>query len=110
MADPPALTADQQQEAQHFTALFLQLAQREAQRFGELIASRPDEQLLGRTEFDLRTLVHQLGATFLETALPSCYLFGSHKLSLHPRHLLSPHDCYVGGLPRQFGTYVQNGL
>lgn len=69
MADPPALTADQQQEAQHFTALFLQLAQREAQRFGELIASRPDEQLLGRTEFDLRTLVHQLGATFLETAL-----------------------------------------
>ncbi len=68
MPDTP-LTPDQQREAEQFAALFLQLAQREAQRFGELIASRPDNQLLGRTEFDLRTLVHRLGAAFLQTAL-----------------------------------------
>ena len=68
MPDAP-LTPEQQLEAQQYAALFLQLAQREAQRFGELIASRPDAQLLGRTEFDLRTLVHRLGAAFLEAAL-----------------------------------------
>lgn len=63
------LTPEQQLEAQQYAALFLRLAQREAQRFGELIATRPDSQLLGRTEFDLRTLVHRLGAAFLEAAL-----------------------------------------
>jgi len=68
MPDIP-LTPAQQLEAQQYAALFLQLAQREAQRFGELIATRPDPHLLGRTEFDLRTLVHRLGAAFLETAL-----------------------------------------
>ncbi len=63
------LTPEQQLEAQQYAALFLQLAQREAQRFGELIASRPDSQLLGKTEFDLRSLVHRLGAAFLQAAL-----------------------------------------
>lgn len=68
MSDAP-LTPEQQLEAQHFAALFLRLAQREAERFGELLARRPDTQLLGRTEFDLRRLVHQLGAAFLGAAL-----------------------------------------
>jgi hypothetical protein len=68
MPDAP-LTPDQQREADQFAALFLQVAQREAQRFGELLATRPDAQLLGRTEFDLRTLVHRLGAAALEAAL-----------------------------------------
>ncbi|QJW92617.1 hypothetical protein [Frigoriglobus tundricola] len=68
MPDAP-LTPDQQREADQFAALFLRVAQREAQRFGELLATRPDAQLLGPTEFDLRTLVHRLGATALEAAL-----------------------------------------
>lgn len=68
MPDTP-LTPDQQREAEQFAALFLRVAQREAQRFGELLATRPDGQLLGRTEFDLRTLVHRLGAAALEAAL-----------------------------------------
>ncbi len=68
MPDAP-LTPDQQREADQFAALFLKVAQREAQRFGELLATRSDSQLLGRTEFDLRTLVHRLGAAVLEAAL-----------------------------------------
>jgi hypothetical protein len=68
MPDTP-LTPEQELEAQQYAALFLQLAQRHAQRFGELLATRPDDQLLGRTEFDLRGLVHGLGAAFLEAAL-----------------------------------------
>jgi len=68
MPDAP-LTAEQQLEAQRYAAVFLQLAQHEAQRFGELMATRPDRQLLGRTEFDLRRLVHRLGAAALQAAL-----------------------------------------
>ena len=64
-----SLTPEQQLEAQHYAAVFLRLAQCEAEGFGVLLASRPDDQLLGRTEFDLRRLVHRLGAAFLEAAL-----------------------------------------
>jgi hypothetical protein len=63
------LTAEQQLEADHYAALLVQIAQRQAHRFGELIASRPDHQLLGKTEFDLRDLVHLMGAEFLAAAL-----------------------------------------
>jgi hypothetical protein len=66
---PPPLTPEQEVEAQQYAALFLQLAQRHAARFGELLATRPNGQLLGGTEFDLRALVHGLGAAFLEAAL-----------------------------------------
>ena len=65
----PPLTPEQQLEADKFTELFRQIANRQAQKFGELIASRADNQLLGKTEFDLRDLVHQVGASFLEAAL-----------------------------------------
>ena len=34
----------------------------------ELLATRPDDQLFGQTEFDLRQLVHRLGAEALQTA------------------------------------------
>ena len=66
---PSTLTPAQQLQADQFATLFLQVAQREAHRFGELIASRADDQLLGRTEFDLRDLAHRVGAMFLEAAL-----------------------------------------
>ena len=34
-----------------------------------LLASKPDRQLLGRTEFEVRDRVHQIGAKALQTAL-----------------------------------------
>lgn len=64
-----SLSPDQQSDAEHYSALFLQLAQRDARRFGELIATCSDAQLLGRNEFDLRALAHRLAAAFLEAAL-----------------------------------------
>jgi hypothetical protein len=63
------LNPQQQAEAQRlFEALqgpFLD----EARRLAELLASKPDAQLLGKTEFEVRDLVHRLGATALQTAL-----------------------------------------
>ena len=63
------LTAEQQLEADRYAALLVQIVQRQAHCFGELIASRPDHELLGKTEFDLRDLVHLIGAEFLTAAL-----------------------------------------
>ena len=63
------LTPQQQAEAQRlFQALqgpFLD----EARRLAELLASKPDAQLLGKTEFEVRDAVHRIGAKALETAL-----------------------------------------
>jgi len=35
----------------------------------ELLASKPDRQLLGRTEFEVRDRVHKIGARAIEAAL-----------------------------------------
>ena len=35
----------------------------------ELLASKPDRQLLGQTEFEVRDRVHKIGAKAIETAL-----------------------------------------
>jgi hypothetical protein len=63
------LTPEQQVEVERYSQLLLQIARREAARFGELIATSPDNQLLGKTEFALRDLLHQVGAAFLAAAL-----------------------------------------
>jgi hypothetical protein len=44
-------------------------AQEEALQIARLLASKPDAQLLGATEFEIRDRVHRLGAFALETAL-----------------------------------------
>ena len=41
----------------------------EARRFAELLASKADAQLLGKTEFEVRDAVHRLGVQALQTAL-----------------------------------------
>ena len=38
-------------------------------QMAKLLASKPYKQLLGRTEFEVRDLVHDLGARALQTAL-----------------------------------------
>jgi hypothetical protein len=43
-------------------------AERDLRAIAELLASKPDDQLFGQTEFQLRDLVHRLGAQALQTA------------------------------------------
>jgi hypothetical protein len=63
------LTPEQEAEAkvvfERIRSLFLE----EAQSLARLLASKPDSQLLGRTEFEVRDAVHRLGAQVIETAL-----------------------------------------
>ncbi len=43
-------------------------AEGDLRAIAELLASKPDDQLFGQTEFQLRELVHRLGAQALQTA------------------------------------------
>ncbi|HEY8505945.1 MAG TPA: hypothetical protein VIL46_15275 [Gemmataceae bacterium] len=63
------LTPDQQAEAQRLFEALQRPFLDEARRLAELLASKPDTQLLGKTEFDVRDAVHRLGAQAIQAAL-----------------------------------------
>jgi hypothetical protein len=46
-----------------------QAADSDLRGLADLLASKPDRQLLGQTEFEVRDLVHKIGARAFETAL-----------------------------------------
>jgi hypothetical protein len=63
------LSSEQEAEAQRLFALLQQPFLDEAQRLARLLAAKPDAQLLGKTEFEVRDTLHRLGAATLQTAL-----------------------------------------
>ena len=63
------LTPEQEAEAQRLAALIAQRAQEEALRIARLMVSKPDAELLGAAEFEVRDRVHALGAYAIETAV-----------------------------------------
>lgn len=64
-----ALTPEQQAEADRIAEILMEAARREVVAIAELLASKPDNKLLGRTEFEVRDHVHKIGAKAIETAL-----------------------------------------
>jgi hypothetical protein len=63
------LTPQPQAEAQRLFKALQQPFLDEARRLAELLARKPDAQLLGKTEFEVRDAVHRLGAKALQAAL-----------------------------------------
>jgi hypothetical protein len=63
------LRPEQKAEAQHLFEALQQPFLDEARRLAELLASKADAQLLGKTEFEVREAVHRLGANAIQTAL-----------------------------------------
>jgi len=63
------LTPEQEAVAQHLYAQLKESFDREARQLARLMASKPDAQLLGATEFAVRERVLRLGADVLQTAL-----------------------------------------
>lgn len=55
-------------EKERIKALFLEVADREAEAIAKLLAESATEDLLGKTEFALRDAIHRLGAKTLEAA------------------------------------------
>ena len=62
------LTPDQQAEAQRLVEILQQPFLDEARRLAHLLAAKPDDKLLGKTEFEVREAVHRLGANALQAA------------------------------------------
>src|SRR5947209_228083 len=63
------LTPEQEAEAQRLYQHLHQVFDREALQLARLMASKPDAQLLGATEFAIRDRVLRLGAEVLQAAL-----------------------------------------
>jgi|SRR5262249_26045179 len=63
------LTPDQQAEAQRIYHALKQAADADLMALARLLAAKPDDQLLGATEFQIRNAVHQIGGQALEIAL-----------------------------------------
>jgi hypothetical protein len=63
------LTPDQAETAERIFQSLRQAVESDLRSLAELLASKPDRQLLGQTEFEVRDRVHQIGAKAIETAL-----------------------------------------
>jgi hypothetical protein len=63
------LTPEQRDEADRIKTRLLAAVEEEVQGIAELLASKPDAQLLGATEFQVRDRVHRIGARAIEAAL-----------------------------------------
>ena len=63
------LTPEQEAQAQRIAAIIGQKAQEEALNMARIMASKPDAQLLGATEFEIRDRAHKFAAHAIETAL-----------------------------------------
>lgn len=65
----PPLSAEQEAEAKRIFEVLKRTSDEDLMGLARLLASKPDRELLGKTEFELRERVHQIGAKALETAL-----------------------------------------
>lgn len=63
------LTAEQEMEAQRLADRVMMRTREEVLQIARLLVSKPDRELLGKTEFEVRERVHRIGAHALETAL-----------------------------------------
>lgn len=62
------LNEEQEAEAQRIYDRLREAFDAELKTMARLMASKPNHQLFGQTEFELRDRVHELGARVLETA------------------------------------------
>lgn len=62
------LPEEQARRAEQLFESLKTAAEDDLRKIAELLATQPDHQLFGETEFQLRDLVHRLGANALQTA------------------------------------------
>ena len=63
------LTPQQRDEADRITHRLMAVVEDEIRGIAELLASKPDRQILGEAEFQVRDRVHKIGAQAIEAAL-----------------------------------------
>jgi hypothetical protein len=63
------LTPDQAERAEQILQTLTQAAESELRDLAAFLACKPDHQLLGQTEYEVRDRVHKIGAKAIETAV-----------------------------------------
>lgn len=63
------LTPNLEQEAQTLATRIRQAVDDEILQLARLLVSKPEDQIFGQTEFEVRDLVHRVGAMALQTRL-----------------------------------------
>jgi hypothetical protein len=63
------LTPEQEAEAQRLAEIIAAKAKEEALQMARLLVAKPDRELLGATEFEIRDRVHKIGACAIEAAV-----------------------------------------
>jgi hypothetical protein len=65
-AAPLELTPEQEAEAERIEQIMLDAAKQDIRELSRLMASKRDHEILGQTEYQVRDIVHRLGAKALE--------------------------------------------
>jgi hypothetical protein len=65
----PDLTPEQEAHAQELAKTVLKALEADILQMTRLLASKPDHQVLGQTEFQVRDIVHQIGAKAIQAEL-----------------------------------------
>lgn len=68
MASIP-LNSEQEQQAQALAARIRQAVDGDILQLARLLVSKPEHETFGQTEFEVRDIVHHLGATAMQTHL-----------------------------------------
>jgi hypothetical protein len=65
----PNLTPEQEAHAQELAQVVLKAVEQDVLQMTRLLASKPDQQVLGQTEFQVRDIVHRIGAKAIQAEL-----------------------------------------
>jgi F420-0:gamma-glutamyl ligase len=63
------LTAEQEQQAQALATRIRQAVDGDILQLARLLVCKPEHEIFGQTEFEVRDIVHHLGATAMQTHL-----------------------------------------
>jgi hypothetical protein len=63
------LTAEEESQAERIYEGMREAFEKEGRLLSRLLASKPDSEILGQTEYQVRDAVHRLGAQAIELAL-----------------------------------------
>ena len=80
------LTTEQEAEATRIAEIIKEKVHDEVLRMARILASKPDSELLGKTEFEIRDRVHEIGECAIETALEERKKGGTKGRASHARN------------------------
>ena len=63
------LTREQEDQAQKLAEIIARKVKDETLQLARLLVSKPDSEIFGKTEFEVRDRVHRIGAAAIESAL-----------------------------------------